>query len=253
MKIVLAINDSDRRNIPGFVWALKHQGAQVGHKLLLVHGKEDRKLAHEVFDDIKDLFPTFSYIYELPGPNPKGWPKGPNAYWKKTIDFLLFAKNRDPWLWMETDLIPVKKNWATILEKEYIRAGKPFMGCVEANKVYTSDGIELVHGEHMVGIGIYPPDIDKYSTNWKHIDKANVAFDWVCGYEMVPHTHRTPMIHNAFRTVNYRIENRKIVCSDIVPKVTRGTFADRPITKDVILHHGCKDGSLVQLMKAGAL
>ena len=252
MKIVLAVNESDRRNIPGFVWALKHQGVCEGHKLFLVHGKEDRVLAKELFEEIKYLFPAFSYIYELPGPNPKGWPMGPNAYWKKTIDFLYIAKNKEPWLWMETDLVPIKKNWATILEKEYKRAGKPFMGCVEPNRVFTNDGQELIHGEHLVGIGIYPPDIDKYSENWKHVDRCNVAFDWVCGYEMVPHTHRSPMILNNFRTVKYRIDDGEIVCSDIQPKVTRGTYA-RSITSEVVLHHGCKDGSLVELMKDGAL
>lgn len=248
MKIIIPICESDRQSLTGFIWAINHYGPYPDHELMVVHGRESRAVANEVFDEISNSFPTSSCAYEFPGEIPRGWPLGPNTYWKKTIELLRDIHNSVPWLWMEADLVPLKKDWPSILEAEYKRAGKPFMGCVEPNKLYTQDNIMLKTGEHLVGIGIYPAEVDRYSDNWQHVDRIKTAFDWVCGYEMVPHTHHTPMILNAFRTQHYQIKEGKITCRDTSPDPSRVSYT-RPITRDTVLHHGCKDGTLVQLLR----
>ena len=251
MKIVIPIADSDVHRINLFAWAINEYGPYPEHELLIVSSKDSMFFADKLYELIKDNFgkkslSTFTGIIE------KGWPIGPNIYWKMTIELLRETGNTSPWLWMETDLVPLKKNWINLLEAEYNRAGKPFMGAIESNKLRTRKNVEVKFGEHMVGIGIYPPEINKYISDWEFIDDIEKAFDWVLGWQIAPQTHDSEMILNSYRTINYRLEDGKITCNNSHTNFSSHDY-NRPITNKTVLHHGCKDQSIIYLMQNGKL
>ena len=248
MKVIIPIAESDLPKIDSFEWAINHFGLCKNHELIVVSSPGSYNIALNLFNLIKDNFNNNSKLHVFKEQSPMGWPSGPNFYWKNTIELLKKLNNKSHWLWMETDLIPLKENWLNLLELEYYTANKPFMGSVESNKIYTRSGIEIKTGHHMVGVGIYPADVDKYIRNWKYVDDINKAFDWVCGHEMVPQTHNTESILNAFRTNLYQIKNNRITSESTNYSELKNTYV-RPITRNTILHHGCKDGSLVNLIK----
>ena len=121
--------------------------------------------------------------------------------------------------------------------------------------VMDGDGLgstEAKSGEHMVGIGVYPPEVEKYISDWEFIDDIEKAFDWVLGWQIAPQTHDGGLILNSYRTRDYRIEDGKVTCNNINTSSNSHDY-DRPITSKTILHHGCKDQSIVRLMQEGQI
>lgn len=88
------------------------------------------------------------YVYPT-APHPV-WPNGPN--WA----FQHAARHMQPggrsWFWMESDCMPLRPNWSSILNSEYHAARKPIMGVI-------------VRGMgHCNGTAIYPPNFPKLSS-----------------------------------------------------------------------------------------
>jgi len=251
MKIVIPIADSDANRINLFAWAINEHGPYPEHELLVVASKDAQYLSDKLYLLIQHNFGKKN-IESFEGYIEKGWPIGPNIYWKKTIELLRESGNTSPWLWMETDLVPLREGWIDTLEAEYKSAGKPFMGAIESNKVRTRRNVEAKSGEHMVGIGVYPPEVEKYISDWEFIDDIEKAFDWVLGWQIAPQTHDGGLILNSYRTRDYRIEDGKVTCNNINTS-SNSHDHDRPITSKTILHHGCKDQSIVRLMQEGQI
>lgn len=63
------------------------------------------------------------------------------------------AKSKRPWLWVETDSIPLSPGWLDALRDDYVRGGKPFGG----------------HWNHATsvfnGVAIYPANVARYASN----------------------------------------------------------------------------------------
>lgn len=90
-----------------------------------------------------------------------------------------------PIIWLETDLVPLERDWLIKVARDYHDGGKPFCGPLcgqrtRRHKVYT---------EYMNGTGIYPPDWEERTDLAKVPD--NDAFDTWAADTIRPNMHES--------------------------------------------------------------
>lgn len=198
-------------------------------------------------------------------------------------------RKREHFLWLEPDCNPLCQDWIGRLYNDYIYRSLPYYGV----KTPTYHGWEDLKpkrgapqqfieqdGFHMSGVAIYPGDYTRrlrpmkqskteeprvdFNTLWK-APQDTIPFDVFCRSYHAPFWI-TDMILHKWRTANYRIEEGQLICDDQDEpyewqlKEPSGRY--RPfklsnagpvnITNGALLH-GCKDGSLAELIIAGEL
>lgn len=171
-----------------------------------------------------------------------GWPGGPNAMFKATCKQMLNpsgmtvrgfperVKEHDSFYYFEPDNLPLSPDWWQKINEEYdrVKAERPCMGALNVHDNRDWDGVHR-KGEHLVGTAIYPRDI------WNRIPLLHTAehfaWDTWASEQICPLAHSTRLIHHNNRAKNY--------CH---PKQIPG---------ECVVIHGCKDDSLLNLMRAG--
>jgi hypothetical protein len=242
MLVVIPISKTDEILCKNFSEIMNFFGPYFDHEALFVYKKSDMKLANQIKQNISYLFGNYS-DYFIDENIINSWPIGPNSYWRKTILYLRSINNNKPWYWMELDVTPLKDEWLDELEKDYINAGLPFLGCVSESSYY--------YPSHLSGCAVYPPNISDYNNNWKWVHNSNTAFDIICSGEIMKYLvfDHYKML-NYFRTEKYKFDPK----SNIFDFTKRYLFSDNGREKDIkkkeliighsLIHHGCKDGSL---------
>lgn len=179
--------------------------------------------AKESFGEVK----TFSYHR-----GPSGWPGGPNHAFKMTAYHLGEVQNPHPFLWWESDAIPLCKGWLEVLWAAYQAGGKPFAGHVVGGM------------EHMNGAGIYPPDVRMYSV------KAFTCIKTPWDVAMKPDTRHitTPLNHLILHYWNIK-DGANFNGPEGVPlSVKSKKELKKWITDEAVLLHRCKDGSVADVL-----
>lgn len=188
-------------------------------------------LAREIFD-----FVVMSRYENSPR---HGWPAAANWAFQRAM-FYVQTTIRKPWLWMEPDVVAVRKDWLTRMRDEYFRAGKPFMGAI----VPTFDGMSMSHWNGTPTI--YPPNVSLYSRS-AYTCSAQ-AFDTAIKDELgIPGVAR--LCHD--------VKHMVIHCGAVVnghckpangdlPKFPDQETVDRLIPATCIMFHPAKDFSLIE-------
>lgn len=89
-----------------------------------------------------------------------------------------------PFIWLETDAIPLKKGWAQALTEEYLRLGKPYMLSTD----------EHPPGDMVGGIGVYGPD-----AHWQIPDSfESSGWDAWMVKHLAPLISRTKLIQHKY-------------------------------------------------------
>jgi hypothetical protein len=151
---------------------------------------------------------------------------GPNSLFRQAA-WHFCLNNLGPWLFLEPDAIPCRKDWLTLLDSEYHKAGKPFMGFIVTRQSHPGDV-----GKHMSGVGVYPqntPGILK-----KAILGTGMAFDVAGADTMVPLAHDTRTIFHRYRPPGF---------------TTQEDFDER-VKPEYALYHACKDGSILPFLRS---
>lgn len=147
------------------------------------------------------------------------WPQSPNQM------FCTVAKQMSmlhlPWLWLEPDAVPLCPQWLDILEAEYRKQGKPFMG-----------GLSVSPKPHLSGIAIYPPDVKRY--NPAMTVATTLPFDYCNPQATMKQAHVTPLIQHVWSVVNGHTVPTFLEASDL-----------SIIKPEAVLFHRCKDGTLI--------
>lgn len=248
MLLVVPVSKTDLNLIEPFTSCFNLFGPYDDHSLLVVGREEDQYYIDYVFNKIKINFNKGQQSTKTYKGIPNGWPLGPNAYWKETIIYLEKINNQLPWLWMELDVFPLKKGWASLLREDYYEKNKPFYGCLEDTTTLTLDEETVFLTKHFVGAGIYPPKVSDFSKNWKHVDRIPTAFDVICQFEFAPLTHHSELFQHNFRTDNYRkTEDGAIICDDR-NNFKGGRKFNKPVSSKAVILHGCKDKTLYDLI-----
>jgi len=248
MLIIIPVSVTDEKLINDFSNCLNHFGPYLDHELLVVSRPSDSRYAVTLLNKIKKQFKTADiHIFEEDGT--RGWPEGPNFYWNRTIQHLKNERdNKLPWLWMELDMTPLKKNWIDILNNEYKKCKKYCLGWTQDTTTVTDDGIIVNLTKHLVGAAIYPPDISVCCDTWQYADRIRTAFDVLCQFQLVPNSHHSKLFQHCFRTQNYKQLEDGSIKGDDNNGFPGGLKFDFPIDADAVLHHGCDDGSLARLL-----
>lgn len=163
---------------------------------------------------------------------PSGWPAGPNHAFKMTAWHLGATKNPFPWIWWESDAIPLCKGWLDVLESGYNAGGKPFAGHVVGGM------------EHMNGVGIYPPDVRAYSI------RAMTAINTPWDVAMKDETRHLTTNLNHLILHYWNIHEGKNYNGPLgVPlSVKNKKELKKWITPEAVLLHRCKDGSVAEVL-----
>lgn len=257
MIIVVPVSSTDKEVVQEFIQMFNLFGPYENHELVVVSRPQDQKMGREVYRAIEDNGFIKKRHHTFDEDGRRGWPGGPNHYWRETALFLRdeYINTDKPWLFLEMDMTPIHKNWADALEEEYLEVGKPFMGNLSWTTTTTSEQEILNLCQHLVGAAIYPPNLDPYSKLWTKVNHINTAWDVLLQWELPQHSHDTDLMQLCFRTGNYtkqRSDNGdweiKGEDRDKWPGDGTYTFAKPINIGTAVLVHGCNDGSLARLV-----
>lgn len=151
------------------------------------------------------------------------WPMGPNTMFKCVLGWMSHRRGGHFW-WNEPDCVPLMGGWLKRLEAEYLRVGKPFMGCVTHRPT-----------THLTGCAMYPCDVHIY--NYEMTVAEKFAFDCVAPEKTLKHTHHTELFHHEW-------DDEKGECPTFP---TVGNL--KRIRSDSVVYHRCKDLTLIDRLR----
>lgn len=164
----------------------------------------------------------------------KGWIAGSNSLWMAAAKYCK-ENSIEPWLFLETDAIPVKAGWLDELEKAYLESGKSFLACV----------YEAGERTMMSGIACYPKNtVDMIGGGNVILGKAfDVAMseNWLASGK----TGHTPLIQHFYGEKNLPPTFRESKNGEC----PRNTFTLSDIKPETAIFHRNKDSSLIKLLR----
>jgi hypothetical protein len=145
-KIVCVFNLSPRDIDLGIAHArwLNRMATKWDHTAVIAHDPSCPVVKLNQFNQL--IQPAFakveSYTYQRP-PFPQ-YPHAANWAWQSCA--VKMHEQNNPWFWIEADAVVMRKDWLPVLQEEYERCNRSWMGSV------------VQHMGHMNGSAIYPPD-----------------------------------------------------------------------------------------------
>lgn len=182
-------------------------------------------LARRYFASIK----TFWY----PAPLKKTWPAAPNWAWQNVARYIEWEL-KQPWLWLESDAIPIRTGWLTDIESEYSRCGQPFMGVIP-------EGMN-----HLNGVCVYPGNISHHTVNALMTEET--AWDVVLGLDTEGKRHSADRLFQHFWAVNPATNQHWNGSGALVSFKSQADLV-RWCDLKAALFHRCKDGSLIEQLR----
>jgi hypothetical protein len=123
------------------------------------------------------------------------YPEGANAVFKQAIWCQYHGKIKGPFLWCEPDCIPVKIDWLSRIEEEYVRWNKPFMGGIV--EPIRDQAKRVVVPRHMTGNAVYP---DKcWEKAPKLLEATFTPWDVLAAPQILPQCAETKLIQHEYR------------------------------------------------------
>lgn len=179
---------------------------------------------------------TFWY----PAPEKKHWPAAPNWAWQNVARYMA-AIVKKPWLFLEADAVPIRKGWLRDIAVEHYRAGLPFSGhFVDQSK-------------HMNGVGVYPPDVAKYSVGAFRTEET--AWDVVLGKDLslqeggsMCYVHPSHTLFQLCWAVN-PADGKAWYGNGEVASFKSFNDLLRIVDTTMAVFHRCKDGSLIDWLR----
>lgn len=214
MNIAIAISHKEKP-IAG-LWArwIAALGLPEGTKIFLTFDqKVDSETYSEVYHTLAGIIHVDVEIYF--GDDP-GYPGAANKMFIFTARRA--AKDGRPFLWMETDMTPLRKGWFEEVVDEYDSCGKPFLGPI----------LSWYSTPHLNGTAVYP-------ANWEEITNITETpnhYPWDT-------FSRTTVTDKGLAAVSKTIQHHN--GSAVFP-------ASKNLLGDFAVFHPCKDGSLINML-----
>ena len=260
MKIIIPIGPKDATNLNLLVQTIVLMG-EVKQPILIVTVPSMLEQATQAQEELLKVCPNVELV-DTGDEFADGWHMGPNRMFHWVATHLHMEANQHAWLWLEPDCCPMRSGWSDALEQEYQDAHKPYMGFVRPQKHKDEKGIIYFKaGDNMMlGVAIYSPrmlDDQEMQPLFRNLGisarPAHPKYPWDIYLRwrfFARGVHDTALIHDKWRTLNYRREGDKIVC-DPDPEAPMGTATGGAVPEPAVLVHGCKDGTLQRLVIAG--
>lgn len=164
-----------------------------------------------------------------------GWPAGPSSLFKTAATYIR-EKWPQPWIWLESDAIPLRAGWLDAIEEDYRQRGAKFLGCIyHCTQPFLPEQV-------MSAIACYPPDaieilpiLPQSPRPWD-VDGAEV---------MLKNGEHTRLVYHFYGQQNLppTFVARKTPHSPI----NAMTLEDIP--REAVLFHRNKDRSLIRLLE----
>lgn len=255
MLLVLPVCERDVNLLVGLLPLLKRFGPYGNHRALLVFAPQmPDEVKKSIIASLKEM--SFQAVHRAtPMLNhwEEGWPAGPNGMFRATVE-LIFNELilQQPWYFFEPDNTPMKKGWLDVLERQWrMSEDRPFLGSIQPTLVAFENGETMQTGAHMVGTGIYPPDLDRYCDPLN--TQTDEPFDIRLGEATVGNDRArdTRLIQHNWSSIKYRRDSDGVIRCER-GEVRQSNMVGAPIVRDVdaeaLVVHGCKDGSLCDLI-----
>ena len=255
MNIVFAYHNGDAELAMLSAKAIAAMGINMRHKAT-VCATEETALIGEITEELKKSFPEVKRIVAQDGFN--GWPLGPNQMFADAAA-QCYAVN-EPWMFWEPDCVPMKTGWADDLEAEFRK--EPAILGHQYEGGMASNGKNIY--KMIVGSAIYPPNFLDFCPSAQSLGNYNLAYrssgsipepwDVRCRWNFLAIGRDCPLLRTYWKSVNYQWKDEKIVffAEDPEAQAIQGvTCADRIISSQAVVIHGCKDGSLHKMAIAG--
>lgn len=205
------------------------------NRCLLVHDEDVSQTSVNIAKDKANLvFSEVEVLKAEPGPN--GWPAGPNRMFRTAIEWIQ-VNSTSPFMWLETDAVPLRKDWLEQLQSEYWKSGKPYMGHI----VKSDNGRDY----WMTGVAVYPHNASSMMMKFTKIigkDGKHIAFDFIAGRDIADKAHSTGLLQH-----NYGGRKKAPTFSEM--KSSPNVLDQSDLAPDAVLYHQCKDGTLIELLR----
>jgi hypothetical protein len=239
---------------PLFKWMAKIGG--LGEHPMVVAVAKDGIPGVEEDILIREAMKLSQQVYRIEmGPHPEyGWPRSPNFIFQEAAIYAANNKahGQKAWFFYELDCVPLKEGWLDELYEEYLFRERPCMGVIN-DTVRTTEHTQKVTGQHMVGAGIYCPDIFTRASICRHLHILGDPFDVAIEAQVVPMTWNTKMIQHNWSTKNYKYdeESGMATCENSQLRPASKDYA-KPVDlgpRGPLVVHGVKDTTLIQLLE----
>ena len=190
------------------------------------------------------------YAIKLSQTGDSPWPVGPNWCFY-SVAFLIAMTQKDAWLFLEPDCVPLKRGWLDKIESEYLTSQKPFLGPVieTQNKSFKP--------QYLNGTAVYPANALKYfhGAMVDFLKGAGNAFDVAGSPNTVPNCHFSGLIQHGYTDdngINHwgTYPNEPLVFKDAREAGDGPNVVTRAvISSQAVLFHPCKNGSLIELLR----
>ena len=254
MNIAIPVSSHDKHLLPTFVKVLQHFGGLEEATLCFFTTPSAKAEAHEAANALNASVHTFEVDFA------GGWPVASGAQFAATVFTIPNIGWNGPWLWMELDMLPVKHGWIQAIRNGYTLCGSPFMGNVVPT-AWVEEGKLVVKEDDlmMMGCGVYPANMDRdqrfrplLSDLVKPADRnPHTPFDFYLRHAMCQAgIANTTLIADMWQTCEYKKTAKGITCKPVPldkPRRERGGL----VPPEAVLAHGCKDGTLAELLLAG--
>lgn len=232
---------------------MQHLGVRPTHDMLLVGDSDVADHDLQAMASLyRSVFRTVT-IAKLKGQHQgEGWPRGTNAAFRNTVRLVhgLFKFKFDNhsyrgWLYFETDITPLKADFLNQMHEDYIAKRQPYMGVV--GEIKTKSGQVI---RHMNGAAIYPFGMQFFSDSTMLTENVPWDVAGLTGQSFMKLVndmgHKRYSMH--FSTSGYK------KLSEGKYEATKTYVGGDPfqVVCDILdthlLHHGCKDASLIDLL-----
>lgn len=254
MKICIPTSAHDKHLLAAQADCLLKLGGLEEHQVLYFPTLSAKEAAYEVAEKLGAEVHPFDRDF------PGGAPVACNNHFAMVVDALGKMGNTEPFLLMEPDMIPAPgaHRWPDRLLEDYRMRGAPFMGNVVPTPFNVDGKLEYVDGDTMMmGCGVYPAHMERDERIKPMIkdlsmpEWMNPKIPWDIYLRWAIKTigvSDTPLIADMWATEKYHVTAKGIECQSVDhgDKVVRKRGGVVP--KTALLIHGCKDGSLAQIM-----
>lgn len=185
-----------------------------------------RELAEGIFREVRVTTNTHSV---------SGWPAGANSLFKTAATYV-HQKWPQPFLWLESDCVPLIPSWLDALDFEYVRNGKKFLGYIyQCSQAFLPDRV-------MSAIAVYPNDAVKLLPD---LPQSPRAWDVDGDVVMISNGAHTPFIYHLWGQQNLP----PTFVAQKTPQSPINAMTPEDIPKEAVLFHRCKNSSLINLLE----
>lgn len=221
MLVVLPIAERELAAAMKLVAWMKHLGGLQRHSALVVLGNPiTDDMARDLLREAGSLFGQIKCIRQSSPDEVREWPYG-NALFRLAAEYVT-KREHVPFLWVESDAIPLVPDWLDRIEAEYQRVGKPFMGALYSRPV-----------PHINGVMVYSARLSALNP-WMMIAKQR-PWDLTRAEVTLRNAHQTNLI---VRSLADPATNTPHTFPEM-------NALDAIIPNGCVLFHGCKDGTLL--------